>query len=86
MRLTAKLNTSECTLKLEDKITGELFAKCPIDTYPGLAIQSVADSSRYFVIHVKDDSGSFIMYFRTPLLPITISYIFQKVLDVFVLG
>jgi hypothetical protein len=66
MRLTAKLNSSEATLKLEDKITGELFAKCPIDTYPGLAIQSVADSSRYFVIHVKDDSGQF--YSLSPLI------------------
>ena len=32
---------------LEEKATGgKLYAVCPIETYPGLAIQSVADSSR----------------------------------------
>nr|CAG4641287.1 EOG090X0G5X [Eulimnadia texana] len=47
----------KCTLKLEDKVTGELFAKCPIDQYPGIAIEAVSDSSRYFVIRIQDDSG-----------------------------
>ena len=47
----------ECVLKLEDKNTGELFAKCPIDTYPGIAIEAVTDSSRYFVIRIQDDNG-----------------------------
>ena len=33
---------------LEEKATdGKLYAVCPIETYPGLAIQSVADSSRW---------------------------------------
>lgn len=33
---------------LEEKATdGKLYAVCPIETYPGLAIQSVADSSRF---------------------------------------
>jgi len=42
-------------IRLEEK-TGDnkLYASCPIDTYPGLAIQSVADSSRYFVIKVTE--------------------------------
>ena len=32
---------------LEEKATdGKIYAVCPIETYPGLAIQSVADSSR----------------------------------------
>ena len=55
MRLLAK--GKECVLKLEDKISGELFAKCPIDQYPGIAIEAVSDSSRYFVLRIQDDSG-----------------------------
>nr|CAG4642870.1 EOG090X0G5X [Evadne anonyx] len=55
MRLVAK--GKECVLKLEDKASGELFAKCPIDTYPGIALESVSDSSRYFVLRIQDDSG-----------------------------
>ncbi|XP_033220629.1 NECAP-like protein CG9132 [Belonocnema kinseyi] len=45
------------TLKLEDKITGQLFAKCPIETYPGVAVEAVTDSSRYFVLRIQDDNG-----------------------------
>ncbi|KAH0567122.1 NECAP-like protein CG9132 [Cotesia glomerata] len=45
------------TIKLEDKMTGELFAKCPIDTYPGAAVEPVTDSSRYFVLKIQDDNG-----------------------------
>ncbi|CAL4069096.1 unnamed protein product [Meganyctiphanes norvegica] len=55
MRLVSKKN--ECIMKLEDKITGELFAKSPIDKYPGLAIESVSDSSRYFVIRLQEEDG-----------------------------
>ncbi|KAJ9576922.1 hypothetical protein L9F63_006540, partial [Diploptera punctata] len=43
-------------LKLEDKNSGELFAKCPVDQCPGIAIEAVTDSSRYFVIRIQDDS------------------------------
>jgi len=55
MRLVTK--GPECILKLEDKVTGELFAKCPIDQYPGIAVEAVSDSSRYFVLRIQDDSG-----------------------------
>lgn len=55
MRLVAVGN--ELCIKLEDKISGELFAKCPIETYPGLAIEPVNDSSRYFVLKICDDNG-----------------------------
>nr|CAG4649770.1 EOG090X0G5X [Scapholeberis mucronata]SVE93950.1 EOG090X0G5X [Scapholeberis mucronata] len=55
MRLLAK--GTECVMKLEDKVSGELFAKCPVDTYPGIAIEAVSDSSRYFVVRIQDDSG-----------------------------
>ncbi|PAV61620.1 hypothetical protein WR25_00650 [Diploscapter pachys] len=44
-------------IKLEDKESGNLYAKCPIEQYPGPAIETVTDSSRYFVIRLKNDSG-----------------------------
>uniref|UniRef100_T1JKH1 NECAP PHear domain-containing protein n=1 Tax=Strigamia maritima TaxID=126957 RepID=T1JKH1_STRMM len=56
MRLVCKGN--EVVMKLEDKTTGELFALCPVDKYPGIAIEAVADSSRYFVLRIQDDGRS----------------------------
>merc|ERR1719244_870034 len=44
-------------LKLEDRGSNELFAACPIDQYPGPAVEAVTDSSRYFVIKIVDDNG-----------------------------
>ena len=44
-------------LKLEDKGSGELFAACPVDAYPGSAVEAVTDSSRYFVIKIVDEGG-----------------------------
>ena len=55
MRLITK--GTNCVIKLEDKISGELFAQCPIDAYPGIALEAVSDSSRYFVLRIQDDSG-----------------------------
>lgn len=55
MRLVSKGN--ELVMKLEDKTSGELFAKCPIDKYPGVALEAVTDSSRYFVVKIQDDNG-----------------------------
>ncbi|KAI9292452.1 adaptin ear-binding coat-associated protein 1 NECAP-1 [Neoconidiobolus thromboides FSU 785] len=43
----------QLTIKLEDSITGDLFAACPYDD-KGLAVEQVLDSSRYFVIRVED--------------------------------
>ncbi|XP_071506373.1 adaptin ear-binding coat-associated protein 1-like isoform X1 [Diadema antillarum] len=43
-------------IKLEDK-AGELFAQAPIESYPGIEVEAVLDSSRYFVIRIQDDSG-----------------------------
>ncbi|ODN06247.1 hypothetical protein Ocin01_00426 [Orchesella cincta] len=48
---------SRCIAKLEDKITGALFAQAPIDEYPGPAVEPVSDSSRYFVLRIQDDNG-----------------------------
>ncbi|CAG9768919.1 unnamed protein product [Ceutorhynchus assimilis] len=47
MKLISKGN--ELSIKLEDENSRELFAKSPIDAYPGRAIELVTDSSRYFV-------------------------------------
>ncbi|KAK0178676.1 hypothetical protein PV327_007545 [Microctonus hyperodae] len=55
MRLVSKGDS--ISLKLEDKISGELFAECPIETYPGIAVEPVTDSSRYFVLRVQDTNG-----------------------------
>uniref|UniRef100_A0A3Q2YDE5 Adaptin ear-binding coat-associated protein 1 n=1 Tax=Hippocampus comes TaxID=109280 RepID=A0A3Q2YDE5_HIPCM len=44
-------------VKLEDKISGELFAQAPVDEYPGIAVETVSDSSRYFVLRIQDDNG-----------------------------
>ena len=41
-------------------ILGQLFAKAPIDVYPGPTVEAVSDSSRYFVIKMQEDGG---MYF-----------------------
>uniref|UniRef100_A0A7N5KFT3 NECAP endocytosis associated 2 n=1 Tax=Ailuropoda melanoleuca TaxID=9646 RepID=A0A7N5KFT3_AILME len=38
-------------------VTGELFAQAPVDQFPGTAVESVTDSSRYFVIRIEDGNG-----------------------------
>uniref|UniRef100_UPI00358E22BE adaptin ear-binding coat-associated protein 1-like n=1 Tax=Myxine glutinosa TaxID=7769 RepID=UPI00358E22BE len=55
MRITSKGKVAY--IKLEDKTSGELFAQAPVDQYPGITIESVTDSSRYFVIRIQDDNG-----------------------------
>jgi len=52
LRLTARGKTAE--IKLVESSSGKLYAACQIETYPGPAVQSVADSSRYFVIKVVE--------------------------------
>lgn len=37
--------------------SGELFAQATVDTYPGVAVEAVTDSSRYFVVRIQDDTG-----------------------------
>jgi len=53
-RLRCLEKGGKCELKLEDKTSGQLFAACPVDNYPGLAVEAVTDSSRYFVICIQD--------------------------------
>ena len=62
-RMRLVVNKGECMMKLEDKITGELFAQSPIDKYPGVAIEAVTDSSRYFVVRIRDEGGETIYFY-----------------------
>jgi hypothetical protein len=49
--------SNKCIIKLEDKNSGDLFAACPVDSYPSAAVESVSDSARYFVLQIKDPTG-----------------------------
>lgn len=55
MRLVAKGDA--VSIKLEDKMSGQLYAECPIETYPSNAVEAVSDSSRYFVIKVQNEKA-----------------------------
>uniref|UniRef100_A0A0K8S2W6 Adaptin-ear-binding coat-associated protein n=1 Tax=Crotalus horridus TaxID=35024 RepID=A0A0K8S2W6_CROHD len=55
MRITAR--GSVAFIKLEDKNSGELFAQASVDQFPGLAVEGVTDSSRYFVLRIEDGNG-----------------------------
>lgn len=55
LRITAKGKVAY--IKLEDRTSGELFAQAPVDQFPGTAVESVTDSSRYFVIRIEDGNG-----------------------------
>lgn len=55
LRITAKGKVAY--IKLEDKVSGELFAQAPVKEYPGITVETVSDSSRYFVLRIQDDSG-----------------------------
>ncbi|XP_023335289.1 NECAP-like protein CG9132 [Eurytemora carolleeae] len=55
LRLTCKGKAAQ--IKLEEQGSGKLYAICHIDTYPGPAVQAVADSSRYFVIKISESEG-----------------------------
>lgn len=45
----------ECSIRLEDKDSGDLFALCPYDV-SGQSVEPVLDSSRYFVLRVENES------------------------------
>ncbi|XP_063072436.1 adaptin ear-binding coat-associated protein 2 isoform X2 [Engraulis encrasicolus] len=55
MKITAM--GKKAFIKMEDKISGELFAQAPVDQYPGIAVEAVTDSSRYFVVRIEDGNG-----------------------------
>ncbi|KAK3738112.1 hypothetical protein QZH41_013844 [Actinostola sp. cb2023] len=54
-----------CYIKIEDKTSGELFAKCNVDNHPGIAVEGVLDSSRYFVLRIEDDTGNTLLCIST---------------------
>ncbi|GFN74291.1 adaptin ear-binding coat-associated protein 1 [Plakobranchus ocellatus] len=56
-RLRVVSKGKELFIRLEDRNSGELFAQCPVEAHPGIAVEPVTDSSRYFVLRIKDDSG-----------------------------
>jgi hypothetical protein len=56
-RLRVVAKGKECILKLEAKNSGELFAECPVDKYPGTSVEAVSDSSRYFVLKLVSGTG-----------------------------
>ena len=47
----------KCLIRLEDRNTGAHFATCPIESYPSIAMETVEDSTRYFVIRVQNENG-----------------------------
>uniref|UniRef100_A0A0K0G529 NECAP-like protein CG9132 (inferred by orthology to a D. melanogaster protein) n=1 Tax=Strongyloides venezuelensis TaxID=75913 RepID=A0A0K0G529_STRVS len=55
MRLIVKGKKLE--LCLDDKTTGELYAKAPIDSLESRAVEAVVDSSRYFIVQLRSDTG-----------------------------
>lgn len=57
-RLRLMEKNKKVKLKLEDKNSGDLFAACPIDTYPGPSLEAVTDSSRYFVIRIVNEADN----------------------------
>ncbi|CAD5212448.1 unnamed protein product [Bursaphelenchus okinawaensis] len=44
-------------IRLEDKTTGVLYAKAPIESAPSVDFEPVTDSSRYFVVRLRNDNG-----------------------------
>lgn len=44
-------------IRLEDKTSGNLYAKAPIAASTGVDFEQVSDSSRYFVIRLRNDGG-----------------------------
>uniref|UniRef100_A0A0X3P551 Adaptin ear-binding coat-associated protein 2 n=2 Tax=Schistocephalus solidus TaxID=70667 RepID=A0A0X3P551_SCHSO len=55
MRVVAKGKT--LFIKLEDSVSGQLYAQCPVEEFPGIAVEQVLDSSRYFAIRLMADNG-----------------------------
>eukprot|EP00250_Pteridium_aquilinum_P005198 c15331_g1_i1 orf=496-1329(-) len=47
----------DCTIRLEDNTSGELYAQAPVRGEQPLPIEAVIDSSRFFVLRVEDTSG-----------------------------
>ncbi|CAJ0931988.1 unnamed protein product, partial [Mesorhabditis belari] len=44
-------------VRLEDRASGQLYAKAPIESYPGVGLEPVSDSSRYFALRLMNETG-----------------------------
>uniref|UniRef100_A0A8I5TMX7 NECAP PHear domain-containing protein n=1 Tax=Pongo abelii TaxID=9601 RepID=A0A8I5TMX7_PONAB len=55
LRIISKGKTAY--IKLEDKVSRELFTQAPVEQYPGIAVETVTDSSCYFLIWIQDGAG-----------------------------
>uniref|UniRef100_A0A2I2YNI8 NECAP PHear domain-containing protein n=1 Tax=Gorilla gorilla gorilla TaxID=9595 RepID=A0A2I2YNI8_GORGO len=55
LRIISKGKTAY--IKLKDKVSGELFTQTPVEQYPGIAVETVTDSSCYFSIWIQDGPG-----------------------------
>uniref|UniRef100_A0A2K6TSN5 NECAP PHear domain-containing protein n=1 Tax=Saimiri boliviensis boliviensis TaxID=39432 RepID=A0A2K6TSN5_SAIBB len=55
LRITAKGQMAY--IKLDDRTSGELCVQAAVDQFPGTAVESMTDSSRYLVIRVEDGNG-----------------------------
>ncbi|KAJ3320648.1 hypothetical protein HDU76_000260 [Blyttiomyces sp. JEL0837] len=55
-RLRVIAKGDACFINLEDSKTGELFAQCPYNL-DGTSVESVLDSSRYFVLNIVDKAS-----------------------------
>lgn len=56
MKITA--TGDDCTIRLEDNATGELYAQAPLRQDQTLPVEAVADSSRFFVLRIEDNSSN----------------------------
>uniref|UniRef100_A0A7S3GGK7 NECAP PHear domain-containing protein n=2 Tax=Palpitomonas bilix TaxID=652834 RepID=A0A7S3GGK7_9EUKA len=59
-RLVVRSKGKKCNIRLEDPSTGELFGECPVFNEEGKiprAVDTVLDSSRYFVLRLDDGKG-----------------------------
>uniref|UniRef100_H2ZRB7 NECAP PHear domain-containing protein n=1 Tax=Ciona savignyi TaxID=51511 RepID=H2ZRB7_CIOSA len=57
---TGRLKISTFNGKLSIKLLdseGNLFAEAPVPEYPGVAVESVTDSSRYFILRIINTEG-----------------------------
>lgn len=56
-RLKVVARDKALNIRLEDKTSGELFAMAPVDAHPGVAVEAVLDSSRYFVLRLMNEGS-----------------------------
>lgn len=59
LRVVTRSGSSDSMLyiRLEDAVSGRLYAQCPVEAFPSVAVEQVLDSSRYFVIRLVSDDG-----------------------------